>query len=118
VLEEARDVLLDISTRTPIKVFNVRRDALVSTLDSAESSAVQFNLHLTSSQQAIVSLQDQCVCLLGRSGTGKTEVVVKRMVADYERGIRNLAFIAHSGALCRNALTMARRECGEEATRR
>ena len=64
--EASNQILLDVSTRTPIKVFKVRQEGL-------QTACVRFNLQLTTKQTGIVALADRCICLLGRSGTGKTE---------------------------------------------
>ena len=85
----------------------------VFTVRSSHQEVLRLDLKLTTNQEQILhTLGGVCIC--GRSGTGKTEVVVKRMVKDVESCNKTDAskylFVAHSQKLCSNADRIFRRE--------
>ena len=100
-------IVVDADTHTPLKVFKVRQ---------ISNDSLHLDMQLTADQESILNLQGG-VCICGRSGTGKTEVIVKRMVRDNESceasGGQRM-FVAHSEALCNNARRIFCREAGPE----
>ena len=98
---EMASALINVDTHTPMKVFSIRR-----------GHRITFELKLSASQEEIVQTRGG-VCMLGRSGKGKTETVVKRMVNDCRNhGVnpQKQLFVAHTRCLIDNAKRMCSRE--------
>ena len=110
--ESREGVMIDVTTRTPMKVYDVPQSSCGPT----------FKLKFTWQQREVLEEKKDGFCLQGRSGTGKTEVLCRRMVLHAAalvpevdgQGVR-LLFVAPTVHLCDLARNVFVRESGTKA---
>ena len=91
-------VLLDPTSNVPLKVFSTpRKDfSMLSRIGTDWQPSL-----LLSAKEREVNDQEGTVCVIGRSGTGKTVCLCDRMLRDRQMtGVRNQLFVSRSKRLC------------------
>ena len=91
-------VLLDPTSNVPLKVFSTpRKDfSMLSRIGTDWQPSL-----LLSAKEREVNDQEGTVCVIGRSGTGKTVCLCDRMLRDRQSiGVRNQLFVSRSKRLC------------------
>ena len=91
-------VLLDPTSNVPLKVFSTPRKDF--SMLSCIGTDLQPSL-LLSAKEREVNDQEGTVCVIGRSGTGKTVCLCDRMLRDRQlTGVCNQLFVSRSKRLC------------------